>query len=236
MKYYNDYSVANIKVQLHVSLMEDNKEAMDGDSFGQEKSLIKTKFLRRLGFYWPFQKHFDNKYSSVILEEYFRNQIGKIQDKYPDAKIYFTSYSEKEGSLIFELLLTVVAASTTYPTIYQTIVSIFEKFSGKDRDLKVEVNFDENVVFWYKEPAKQGQLYPKYKRYIISAISLAIGLFFGYITANSLLPEVPSNNEEQIKRIVKDEIEQAIKNQKLDYLFFDRYFTPKDTTNQSISQ
>lgn len=236
MKYYNDYSVANIKVQLHVSLMEDNKEAMDGDSFGQEKSLIKTKFLRRLGFYWPFLKHFDNKYSSVVLEDYFRNQISEIKDKYPDAKIYFTSYSEKKGSLIFELLLTVVAATTTYPTIYQTIVSIFEKFSGKDRDLKVEVNFDENIVYQYKEPAKQRELYPQYKRYIISVISLAIGLFFGYITAKSLLPEEPSNNEEQIRHIVKDEIEQAIRNQKLDYLFFDRYFTPKDTTNQSLSQ
>lgn len=236
MKEYNDYLVANIKVQLHVSPIKGDKETMDEDSFGKEKSFIKTKFLHRIGLYGPFQGYFDNKYSSVILKEYFRNQIGEIQDKYPDAKIYFTSYSEKEGSLIFELLLTVVAATTTYPTIYQTIVSIFEKFSGKDRDLKVEVDFDENVVFWHKEPAKQGELYPKYKRYIISVISLAIALFFGYITAKSLLPEEPSNNEEQIRHIVKDEIEQAIRNQKLNYLFFDRYFTPKDTTNQSLSQ
>lgn len=236
MKDNNDYLVANIKIQLHVSLINSNKETMNGDSLEEEKSFIKTKFLHRLGLYRSFHEYFNNKYSSVILEEYFRNQIGEIRDKYPDAKIYFTSYSEKEGSLIFELLLTIVAATTTYPTIYQTIVSIFEKFSGKDRDLKVEVDFDKNVVFWYKEPAKQGQLYPKYKSYIISAISLAIGLFFGYITAKSLLPEEPSNNKEQIRHIVKEEIEQAIKNQKLDYLFFDRYFTPKDTTNQSLSQ
>lgn len=236
MKEYNDYLVANIKVQLHVSLIEDNKEAMNGDSFEEEKSFIKTKFLRKIGLYWQFQKHFDNKYSSVIFEDYFGNKISKIKDKYPDAKISFSSYSEKEGSLIFELLLTVVAATTTYPTIYQTIVSIFEKFSGKDHDLKVEVNFDENIVYWYKEPAKQRELYPQYKRYIIPVISLALGLFFGYITAKSLLPEEPSNNEEQIRHIVKDEIEQAIRNQKLDYLFFDRYFTPKDTTNQSLSQ
>lgn len=236
MKDNNDYLVANIKVQLHVSLINSNKETMNGDSLEEEKSFIKTKFLHRLGLYRSFHEYFNNKYSSVILKEYFRNQIGEIRDKYPDAKIYFTSYSEKEGSLIFELLLTVVAATTTYPTIYQTIDSIFEKFSGKDRDLRVDVYFDENVVFGYKEPVKQGQLYPKYKRYIISAISLAIGLFFGYITAKSLLPEEPSNNEEKIRHIVKEEIEQAIRNQKLDYLFFDRYFTPKDTTNQSLSQ
>lgn len=236
MKDNNDYLVANIKVQLHVSLINGNKETMDGNSLEENKLHIKTKFLRRLGFYELFPEYFDNKYSPMIFKEYFRNQIGEIQDKYPDAKIYFTSYSEKEGSLIFELLLTVVAATTTYPTIYQTIVSIFEKFSGRDRDLKVEVDFDKNVVFWSKEPAKQGQFPPKYKSYIISAISLAIGLFFGHLTAKSLLPEKPSNNEEQIRHIVKEEIEQAIRNQKLDYLFFDRHFTPKDTMNQSLSQ
>lgn len=59
---------------------------------------------------------------------------------------------------------------------------------------------------------------------------------FLHIKAKYLLSEEPSNNDKQIQHIVKDEIEQVIKNQKLNYLFFDRYFTSKDTTNQSLSQ
>jgi ABC-type dipeptide/oligopeptide/nickel transport system ATPase subunit len=57
-----------------------------------------------------------------------------------------------------------------------------------------------------------------------------------HIKAKYLLSEEPSNNDKQIQHIVKDEIEQVTKNQKLNYLFFDRDFTLKDTTNQSLSQ
>lgn len=207
------------------------KISIKGNSYDDIKFLLREKFSESLRKNLNEPELLDNS-----IEEFFKYYYYSTQGKELKASVYFVDYKENEGSFIATFTFLIITTFNSYASVRQGIDTFMKDVTlllkgTLNNNVLIEGRVENEVDIAPLQALSQSPIKPQrdFRLVVLFSfiLSIVLAVFLTYFSVNNSEKDDEKALDYKIEKKLKEEINQ----QKLDYLFYSKYFT--DTVNHS---